>query len=328
MTRFILSLYCLLLPAIASAQCQGDDITTWLPAADRTALQARVDATEFGQGLYWRATKDGNVINILGTMHLPDPRHAQILERTAAQLDSADIVLVEATLQDQTDMQIYMANNPDLLTINAGPTLPEMLDDATWQALRDAAQSRGIPGFMAAKMQPWFLALSLSIPPCAMGAMMSGELGLDAMIMERAAAQGIPVEPLEPWEDMFALLTSGTQDEQLDALRISALAPEVHDALLTTIVNAYFEGNMALGWHLSAFLHGFVSNVSRQDYAEQIALAEEQLLTDRNHKWIPIIQDAVTRHNDVFIAFGAAHLIGKDGVLNLLQQNGWTVAQH
>ncbi len=325
MTRFILTLFCFLLPLSASAQCQGDDITTWLPERDRAALQARVDATEFGHGLYWQATKDGKVINILGTMHLPDPRHSQTLARAINQLDSADRVLVEATLQDQTDMQIYMANNPDLMTINTGPTLPEMLDDATWQVLSDAAQSRGIPGFMAAKMQPWFLALTLSIPPCAMSAMMSGELGLDSMVMQRASARGIPVTPLEPWEDMFALLTSGTQDEQLNALRVSALTPEVHDALLTTVVDAYFEGNMALGWHLSAFLHGFVPNISAQDYADQIALAEEQLLTDRNRNWIPVIEDAAAADDNIFIAFGGAHLIGENGVLRLLEQNGWTI---
>lgn len=224
-------------------------------------------------------------------------------------------------------MQTYMANNTDLLSITTGPTLPELLDDATWQTLRIAAQSRGIPGFLAAKMQPWFLALSLSIPPCAMGAMVAGELGLDGMIMLRAQSQNIPIAPLEPWQDMFALLTSGTQAEQLDMLRASAMNPDVQDAMITTLINAYFDGNMALGWHLGHVMGAFVPNVSAETYAAQLAQMEQALLVDRNHDWIPVIEAAASTHDNVFIAFGAAHLIGEYGVLRLLENNGWTISR-
>lgn len=224
-------------------------------------------------------------------------------------------------------MQIYMANNPDLISINVGPTLPDLLDDATWQTLRTAAQARGIPSFLAAKMQPWFLALSLSIPPCAMGAMVAGEVGLDDLIMERAATLNIPVTPLEPWQDMFAILSSGTQEEQIDALRASAIDPNVHDALITTLANAYFDENMALGWQLSYVLGDFVPNLSPLEYAEQMAAIEQQLLIDRNRNWIPVIETAAATHENVFIAFGAAHLIGENGVLRLLENNGWVVSR-
>jgi len=41
-----------------------------------------------------------------------------------------------------------------------------------------------------------------------------------------------------------------------------------------------------------------------------------------------VIEDAATQHDNIFIAFGAAHLIGEDGVLNLLQNNGWVISPH
>ena len=325
MIRILSALFCFLFPITAIAQCQGDDIHSALSEETRADLQNRVNATQYGQGLYWRVEKDRQVMNILGTMHLHDPRHSALIDRVADQLDTADLVLVEATLQDQADMQIHMANNPDLVSINSGPTLPELLDEATWQTLRAAAQSRGVPGFLAAKMQPWFLAMSLSVPPCAMGALLAGEVGLDGLIMERAATLNIPVAPLEPWQDMLTLLSSGTQDEQLDALRASAIEPAIHDAIITALIDAYFDENMALGWNLSYALQDFVPNLTPAQYAEQLETLEQQLLVERNHNWIPVIETAAATHDNLFIAFGAAHLIGEDGILNLLENKGWTI---
>ncbi len=314
-----------ILPLMVQAQCSAADVTTWLPAADQAALQARVENTAYGQGVYWQAEKQGTSMAIIGTMHLPDPRHAALLSRVQNRLDRSDLVLVEATLDDQSDMQRHMANTPDLIAITTGPTLPELLDDATWAALRDTAKARGLPAFIAAKMQPWFLALTLSVPPCAMTAMTSGEQGLDGLIMEHALARNIPLTPLEPWENMLALLSSGTQAEQLDALRMSAIPADVQDAILSTVVNAYFEGNMALGWHLSFFLGDYAPNVPPEVYDAQMAEMEQQLLVDRNRAWMPVIETAARTYDNVFIAFGAAHLIGENGILRLLENTGWTI---
>ena len=82
---------------------------------------------------------------------------------------------------------------------------------------------------------------------------------------------------------------------------------------------------MALGWNLSYALQDFVPNLTPAQYAEQLETLEQQLLVERNHNWIPVIETAAATHDNLFIAFGAAHLIGEDGILNLLENKGWTV---
>lgn len=51
---------------------------------------------------------------------------------------------------------------------------------------------------------------------------------------------------------------------------------------------------------------------------------EEEMVTKRNHNWIKPIQKII-RKNKAFIAVGAAHLGGPDGVIELLRKEGYTV---
>ena len=327
MLRIFAALVALISPLPAFAQCNVAGIESQIAPEQLVELDARATATPFGHGLYWSATKDGAELAIIGTMHLPDPRHTALVERVMPELQKAGVVLVEATLEDQLAMQAYMAENPDVIGITTGPTLPEQLDAATWDAIRDAAYSRGVPGFMAAKMQPWFLSMTLAIPPCAMASMVAGETGLDGLLMEQAAALDIPVMALEPWQDMFALLSAGTFEEQVDALRMSLIAPGIQDAFMVTLVSAYFDENSAYGWLVSAHMIDFLPDMDRDLFFAQMAELEEQLLYARNRNWIPVINDAAQTHDHVFVAFGAAHLIGDQGVLALLEADGWSVTR-
>lgn len=58
-------------------------------------------------------------------------------------------------------------------------------------------------------------------------------------------------------------------------------------------------------------------------YPEYKAL-ENELLIDRNKKWIPSIEENIKK-TPSFIAVGAAHLASENGVIELLKQKGYTV---
>ena len=51
---------------------------------------------------------------------------------------------------------------------------------------------------------------------------------------------------------------------------------------------------------------------------------EQYFLTERNLDWIPKIEKII-QHQPVFIAVGAGHLGGEQGMVNLLRQNGYTL---
>ena len=56
----------------------------------------------------------------------------------------------------------------------------------------------------------------------------------------------------------------------------------------------------------------------------ELALVDRAMISSRNAAWIPVLE-AEAAHGPILAAFGALHLPGDTGVLNLLAQRGWTV---
>lgn len=53
----------------------------------------------------------------------------------------------------------------------------------------------------------------------------------------------------------------------------------------------------------------------------------QKLIVDRNRRWVPEIERLIKQGENPLIVVGAAHLVGKDGVIELLKQQGYTVEQ-
>jgi len=315
---------CLALPL--AAQCNGPGLEARLTAAETARIETLVAETPFAEGLYWQAEHEGRVVTLLGTIHLPDPRLRPLMSRVRPRLEAADLLLVEATTEDQAAVQAHISANPARYTITEGPGLIERLDGPTWEAVAQAARARGVPPFMAARMQPWFLSMTLAMPPCAIPAMSDGQAGLDNLILGEVEDR-TPVRALEDWRVVLDLLRAGTFEDQLEALRLGLVAPGVMDALVASMLDGYFDRRPAYSWHINRAVGRFATGLSPGDFEAEMRAMEQALLIDRNHSWIPVIEQAATDHDRVFAAFGAAHLIGDQGVLALLQDRGWRVTR-
>ncbi|NRB01555.1 MAG: TraB/GumN family protein, partial [Rhodobacteraceae bacterium] len=181
--RILLTLFfCLWFPSLA-ALCTGSSFMDRITEAERAQIAEAVAATPYATGLHWTATKDDKTLHLIGTMHIADPRLQSVFDRTAASVDASELLLVEATAESEAEMQAAFAANPDMIFITEGPTLPELLDEETWQTLSEAVSARMVPPFLAAKMRPWYLSLTLAIPPCVIPELTAGERGLDHMLM-------------------------------------------------------------------------------------------------------------------------------------------------
>jgi uncharacterized protein YbaP (TraB family) len=53
----------------------------------------------------------------------------------------------------------------------------------------------------------------------------------------------------------------------------------------------------------------------------------EQLLLNRNKKWTIQIENFLTKEKNYMIIVGSAHLIGKDSVIKMLKDKGYSIKQ-
>ena len=323
--RLLLPVVLAVLASPLHALCSGPDIRAMLSDADRAAVAEAVARTPFAQGILYEAEKDGMHLTIIGTMHLYDPRLAPLAERTAPIIAASDLLLVEAGRQEQAALTSAMSTDPTLLFLPDGPTLPERLDEDTWQAVAQAVGDRGVPAVLASKMQPWYIGLMLAIPSCAMSDLQIGLEGLDGIVMDQADAADVPVQALEPWDTLFSLMRSDPIDVQVDQLRLALSPPELQAAMFGTMLDSYFAGDIAELWEVSRAAIHLLPGIDRAEADTLFDLSEQQLLVDRNAAWMPVILNAARTHDRIAIAVGAAHLQGERGILNLLAQDGWEV---
>ena len=311
----------------AQALCEGTGYLDTLTDAQAARVAEAAAATPNGTGLHWTATRGADRVEIIGTMHVHDPRIAPLAGRFAPLVADADVLMVEAGPEEEAQLQAEMGRNPGLVFVIDGPTLPERLDEPTWKALAEAAASRGLPAVLASKMRPWYLSLNLAIPPCAMPDLVAGRRGLDHALLAEAEASGTPVVALEAWDTLFTLMQGADEEEQIEMLKLSLVPPDVQSQVFVSMLDSYFAGEVAEVWEVSRVAVDEVSGLTPERAEEIFAETEEELLTTRNRAWIPVIEAQMGEADIAVVAVGAAHLPGEDGVIALLRDSGWTVTR-
>lgn len=311
----------------AAATCTGTDLLAKLSPAEKAKL---IGDAPYATGNFWRATKGDSTVTLVGTYHLDDPRFGPIVAGLAPILAQSKLLLVEAGPTEQAKLKQAIARDPGHMFITSGPTLPERLPEAEWQALSKAMAARGIPSIFAAKFQPWYVAMLLSVPPCAMKHLRDANAGkgggLDARLMRQAEADGIPIRALEPWDTSLKVFDALAATDQAGMIRAALAMDDPSGDMFVTMVHAYFAGEHQLIWNFSQQQALDHAGADIKLLRRQMTMMQALLLTDRNRAWIPMIESAAKgRH--IVAAFGAAHLGGSDGVLNLLQKDGWKITR-
>jgi uncharacterized protein len=330
MSRCLAALFACVLGLVLSgplgAECVGRDLLKTMDPTRQAEIGAATDAIPFATGNFWRATRGDEVITIAGTYHFDDPRHAANLAALTPSITRASTVLVEAGPVEEKALMDRIAKDPSTMVITSGPTLQQQLAPDVWGPLADALSRRGIPPFMTAKFRPWYVLTLLSIPPCAMAGMTEKPKGLDGMVIDTALAADVPVKALEPFDTLFTIFDSMSSQELTEMLVSTLAVEEYGEDYFTTLVDAYFAGKSREAWELMRFLSYSLPGYTHAEIDAEFARMEELVASSRNRAWIPVLTQAAAK-GPVFAAFGALHLSGQDGVLNLLQAEGFTVEE-
>jgi uncharacterized protein len=304
------------------ATCAGRDLLAQIETGEPDTyarLQAEAAAVPNGAGLLWKVEKPGVEPSwLFGTMHLTDPRVTDLTEAASAAYESAATVVIETTdILDQSKMMAAMLERPDLMMYTDGTTLTSSLPPEKAKIIEDALSARGIPPASVARMKPWMLAATLSIPACETARKAAGLPILDVKLAEDAKADGKPVAGLETMIGQLDAMASLPLDMHIDGLIATLdLGDRIRDIFETMIV-LYEREEVGMIWPL---FRAVLPQGDADAYeAFEIVMIDARNATMRDRA-IPLL-DA----GSAFIAVGALHLPGEHGLVEMLRKAGYTV---
>ncbi|WP_120632015.1 TraB/GumN family protein [Ruegeria sp. EL01] len=322
--RLLTLLTFLLLPITVHAACEGRDLRPGMTPETRSELQKALADVPFPEGNHWIATKGDTVLHLIGTMHTFDARMEPVVERLTPVLSQADAFYFEVTQDEMSAFEQGLAKDLSPVMITSGPTLIDLMAEEDWAVLSGALAERGIPSWMAAKMRPWFLSMMLGIPPCLMQDP-DAKYGMDARLTDFAVAHDIPQHSLEQVEDLMAIFNSHPLEEQIQSLVRFSGAMQGSADEVTTMANAYIEESHAEIIQLARLQGLELSGLSPEEFNAEWDRFEQQLLIQRNANWMRHILEI--EDQTVVIAVGAGHLSDTYGLLNQLQQAGYSLTR-
>lgn len=309
-----------------TALCSGENLMGEMAKTNPAKLaeiEAKAAKVPFGNGLLFKLEKNGQAPSYLfGTMHLTDPRVLTMPDAAQKALDAASIVAIESTeVLDPAKAQMALLANPELTMFTDEQRLSDFLDGADKEKLKAGLASRGIQLALVEKMKPWMLTGMLALPQCEFARKQAGESFLDLAIAENAQSNGIELVGLETFAEQFNAMASLPIKLHVQGLvETVSLGDKVNDVTETMIV-LYSQGKTGTIWPM---LNAVAEEAGSSDAQEGYADFEEKMITTRNKTMIERSLPILEKGN-VFVAVGALHLPGENGLAHLFKQAGYTV---
>ena len=309
----------------APVACTGADLLAAMERDDPQKLAAiRAEAAEVvnGTGVLWRIESGGAQPSwLFGTMHMADPRVVALGPKAQEAFDGSSTVVIETTeVLDQAKIMAAMLANPELTMFTDGTTLLSLVPEAERAAVGAMLAERGIPAASVAKMKPWMISAMVALPACEHARKAAGAPVLDARLAKDGEAAGKALGGLETIADQLGAMASLPMEFHVRGLIDTLKLGDAIDDVIETMVVLYLTEETGMFW---PFFRAALPTGSDAEAAGFSAF-EETMVTARNHtmaeRAAPFIEEG-----GAFIAVGALHLPGEEGVIELLSKKGYRV---
>lgn len=277
------------------------------------SLVSTAQPTDHTPGNFYAVTGKGirDTSWVFGTYHLVKSSYLDEVPAVVRAFKQSAGVVVELVI-DST--KLAAAAESGLLK---GQTLTGLLDQAFTDTLEKEVQTTlGVGVAQINQLKPINVAITLSMvyimtDKNSLLNKYSGQM-IDGYFAAVGKQQGKQVTSLETLEEQMDLLFNNTtNEEQVNQLKLFLRNKEDMVRQGNELVENWFRHDLEKMYAVS--LKGL-----------DIFGGGDELLKKRNDKWMAILPGLMEKKSQ-FIAVGALHLAGPDGILQQLQQSGYTI---
>jgi uncharacterized protein len=261
----------------------------------------------------WMVEGKTNAVYLMGSIHALKAKDYPLPQEFDAAFTNSPIVAFETDVAALNDLgtQLKILSKGRL---PEGETLSSQLSPALYSKFTNQVAEAGLPARMFDQFRPSMAAVSLvAIEFQKLG--LDPEYGLDKHFFKLARKQGKTIVPLETVDFQISLVTDFTKEEGELLMKSTLEEIDTTKRDLAALLKAWQIGD---GDQLEKILN---------EASREAPAIFKRLVGDRNRRWVPRIEEWLRGGTNAVIIVGAAHLVGKDGVVELLRQKGFKVSQ-
>lgn len=259
----------------------------------------------------WRLKTDKADVTFLGSIHLLPPGISWRTPVINEALKRAEVVVFEAP-EDGSGGRAPDEIMQEMGTLKDGKALNSLLRADLITRFEEAAWRVNYPAQRLQTYEPWFASVMLELFLYVKKGF-SPYYGVDSILSDEAKDDDKTLAYLETVEEQLSYLGGMSRSAGLKMLEETVNGILTKPDEIDRLIVAWAAGDAA---GLDA-----VAKESMDKVPELV----ETLLIRRNRAWIPKIEAMIASGKPHFIIVGAAHLAGKDSVIELLRARGHTI---
>ncbi len=259
--------------------------------------------------IFWKVECNGKTSWLFGTMHAPSPVFEKIPEPVKTALAESSIFLseIEPDWKSQTEvMRGMLLPETETLELKIGKQRFERIKAVTDKMLPPMSPAQ------LGRQKIWAASLIIAWPRKA-----TAVAPVDILLYEKARIAGCKTSGIESPAEQIAVLDKFTEAEQIQLLDDALEEAESDYKLLNSLMDKY----------IAQDLNGMTEDFFSKTTCYSPELKEKfinNLLIGRNKIFLERVLPEI-RGNDVFIAIGAGHLFGEEGLVSMLEKEGCRV---
>ncbi|HEY3303684.1 MAG TPA: TraB/GumN family protein [Candidatus Binatia bacterium] len=261
----------------------------------------------------WKVRAKNNVVYLLGSIHYLKRQNYPLDRAMEAAFEDAKKVVFEIDLEsagagEKEQLMVLKGVYAD------GTTLKDHVAPSTYALAEKQLKALGLDIQIFNQFEPWLTALTvLGLKLQAMG--FDPGQGVDRYFFRKAKKERKETHGFETLEYQLGLF-DGLPERVQEALLLQSLGEaDLTEAAVDAVVKAWASGDLKT---LDALLLQ-----GMRDYPDLY----RTLIVDRNRAWLPKIESYLSHNENYLVVVGAAHLAGKDGLIEMLKAKGYAVEQ-
>ena len=258
--------------------------------------------------IFYEVTWPDRKVWLVGTIHLVSHSKSTLSEHAIAAIAESDYVWTEMTPNE-------LARSADILFaagMRAEPFLQEELEPELWQQLAALSARVGLAPSVLERMEPWLIEYVLMVMVLRAEDFDTRQ-GIDHQVFGYAEALNKTILGFENAEQQVEILEASAE----------GTAAKAHVGRILTEVDTVAEDLLDLERLWQA---GDLETIYQQMVEPMSDYAEHVLLTERNQSWFRTLIAEIAEGETHYIAVGAAHLPGEQGLLKLFERAGAEVS--